>query len=70
MENTSNKTIFNCFDFSEVTDREDLLRDGNTNAELSSWDVSAVTNMNIVLIKQVCSIVMILVGIQQLLQAW
>ena len=44
-DNSSNKTTVKCYDTLEVTCIEELLRDGNINADLSSWYVLAVTKM-------------------------
>merc|ERR1712238_246870 len=44
-ENSSNKTIVQCFDTSEVTNMYRFLMDSNINADLSSWGVSSVTSM-------------------------
>ena len=45
LDNSSNKTTVKCYDTLEVTCIEELLRDGNINADLSSWYVLAVTKM-------------------------
>merc|ERR1712238_427351 len=45
LENASNKNIVKCFDTSEVTNMDSFLMESNINADLSSWDVSSVTDM-------------------------
>merc|ERR1712238_200502 len=45
-DNSSNETIVKCFDTSEVTNMDQFLMGSNINADLSSWDVSSVTNMH------------------------
>jgi len=45
-DNLLNKAIVQCFDTSEVTDMDQFLKQRTINADLSSWDVSSVTNMN------------------------
>ena len=47
LENASNKNIVKCFDTSEVTNMDSFLMESNINADLSSWDVSSVTSMNV-----------------------
>jgi len=44
-DHLSDKAIVQCFDTSEVTDMISFFIDSNINADLSSWDVSAVTDM-------------------------
>ena len=46
-ENSSNKAIVQCFDTSEVTNMYQFLMGSNINADLSSWDVSSVTSMQV-----------------------
>ena len=58
LDNSFNKTTVKCYVTLEVTCIEELLRDGNINADLSSWYVLAVTKMTR-FFKEVCSIVML-----------
>ena len=44
-DNSVNKEVIRCFDTSKVTNMERLFKDTGINADLSSWDVSSVTNM-------------------------
>ena len=51
-ENSSDETVVGCFDTSEVTNMDYFLSEERTsrdtfNADLSSWDVSSVTSMQV-----------------------
>ena len=46
-DNSVNKEIIRCFDTSKVTNMNKLFIYTEINADLSSWDVSSVTKMNV-----------------------
>ena len=46
-DNSVNKEVIRCFDTSKVTNMEGLFKNTGINADLSSWDVSSVTTMNV-----------------------
>ena len=46
-ENSVNKEVIRCFDTSEVTNMKELFVNTGINADLSSWDVSSVTDMDV-----------------------
>ena len=47
-DNLSNETMVGCFDTSQVTNMDSFLKGRDTfNADLSSWDVSSVTSMQV-----------------------
>ena len=47
-DNSSDETIVGCFDTSQVTNMDSFLKGRDTfNADLSSWDVSSVTSMQV-----------------------
>ena len=62
LEKSSNKLTVKCFDTSKVLDMEDFFRNSNTNANLSSWNESVITNIKLVFVKKVCLMAMILAG--------
>jgi len=41
------KEVIRCFDTSQMTNMERLFKDTGINADLSSWDVSSVTTMDV-----------------------
>ena len=45
--NSGNKEVIRCFDTSKVTIMKYLFQDTGINADLSSWDVASVTNMDV-----------------------
>merc|ERR1711957_406537 len=45
LENSSDKNTTKCFDTSQVTSMFSLFKSTDVNADISSWDVSSVTNM-------------------------
>merc|ERR1712160_105585 len=45
-DNSSDETIVKCFDTSEVTNMDEFLQLTTINADLSSWDVSSVKDMD------------------------
>ena len=46
-DNSVNKEVIRCFDTSKVTNMNQLFRNTGINADLSSWDVSSVTTMDV-----------------------
>ena len=46
-DNSVNKEVIRCFDTSKVTNMERLFKDTGINADLSSWDVSSITTMDV-----------------------
>ena len=46
-DDSVNKEVIRCFDTSKVTNMEQLFQDTGINADLSSWDVASVTNMDV-----------------------
>ena len=46
-DNSVNKDVIRCFDTSKVTNMEGLFKNTGINADLSSWDVSSVTKMDV-----------------------
>ena len=46
-DNSVKKEVIKCFDTSEVTNMKELFKDTGINADLSSWDVSSVTDMSV-----------------------
>ena len=46
-DNSVNKDEIRCFDTSKVTNMKGLFKDTGINADLSSWDVASVTNMDV-----------------------
>ena len=46
-ENSVNKEVIRCFDTSEVTNMKELFENTGINGDLSSWDVSSVTDMSV-----------------------
>ena len=46
-DNYVNKEVIRCFDTSKVTNMNQLFSYKNINDDLSSWDVSSVTRMNV-----------------------
>ena len=44
---SGNKEVIRCFDTSKVTNMKNLFQDTGINADLSSWDVASVTNMDV-----------------------
>ena len=46
-DNSVNKEVIRCFDTSKVTNMKQLFQDTGINADLSSWDVSSVTTMDV-----------------------
>ena len=46
-DNYVNIEVIRCFDTSKVTNMEGLFKNTGINADLSSWDVSSVTNMGV-----------------------
>ena len=47
LENSSDKETIKCFDTSLVTIMNSLFKQTDFNADISSWDVSSVTTMNV-----------------------
>ena len=47
LDNSVNKEVIRCFDTSKVTNMKTLFQDTGINADLSSWDVSSVTTMDV-----------------------
>ena len=47
LDNFLNKEVIRCFDTSKVTNMKTLFQDTGINVDLSSWDVSSVTNMGV-----------------------
>ena len=46
-DNSVKKEVISCFDTSKVTKMQQLFKDTVINADLSSWDVSSVTTMDV-----------------------
>ena len=46
-DNSVNKEVIRCFDTSKVTNMDRLFNETVINADLSSWDVASVTNMDV-----------------------
>ena len=46
-DNSVNKEVIRCFDTSKVTNMKTLFQDTRINVDLSSWDVSSVTTMDV-----------------------
>ena len=46
-DNSVNKEVIRCFDTSKVTNMKQLFQNTGINADLSSWDVSSVTTMDV-----------------------
>ena len=46
-DNSVKKEVIRCFDTSKVTNMKLLFQDTEINADLSSWDVSSVTDMGV-----------------------
>ena len=47
LDNFLNKEVIRCFDTSKVTNMKQLFQDTGINVDLSSWDVSSITTMDV-----------------------